>query len=105
MNKKQKFKIFLESLKGNGQDKLIESVKQGFQTCFEGFMSVIGQCGSCKNTFSFNADFVPSIRDQAGVKQPICKQCIDAANPIRKERGLPEFEVHPQAYEPQDEGY
>ena len=37
MNNKQKFENFLESLKGNGQDKLVESVKQGFQTCFEAY--------------------------------------------------------------------
>jgi hypothetical protein len=35
MNKKQQFINFLESFKGNGQDVLIESVKQGFITCFE----------------------------------------------------------------------
>jgi len=35
MNNKEKFENFLESLKGNGQDKLIESVKQGFRVCFE----------------------------------------------------------------------
>jgi len=35
MNKKQKFKSFLESLKDNGQDTLIEIVKQGFKSCFE----------------------------------------------------------------------
>ena len=35
MNKKQKFMSFLESLKGNGQDKLVESMKRGIQVCFE----------------------------------------------------------------------
>jgi len=35
MNNIQKFENFLESLKGNGDDSLIESVKQGFQACFE----------------------------------------------------------------------
>lgn len=35
MDNKQKFNKFLESLKGKGQDTLIESVKQGFQACFE----------------------------------------------------------------------
>ena len=35
MNNKQKFENFLESLKGNGQDSLIESVKSGFQACYE----------------------------------------------------------------------
>jgi len=35
MNNKKKFENFLESLKGNDQDKLIESVKRGFQICME----------------------------------------------------------------------
>jgi len=35
MNNKEKFENFLESLKGKGQDTLIESVKIGFQACFE----------------------------------------------------------------------
>jgi len=41
MNNKQKFETFLESLKGNGQDTLIESVKKGFQVCMEGTSAVI----------------------------------------------------------------
>jgi len=36
MKNKQKFINFLESLKSNGQDALVESVKQGFKACFEG---------------------------------------------------------------------
>jgi len=35
MNNIKKFENFLESLKGKGQDELIETVKQGFQTCYE----------------------------------------------------------------------
>ena len=31
----KKFKNFLESLKGNKQDALIESIKKGFNACFE----------------------------------------------------------------------
>jgi len=38
MNSKQKFEKFLESLKGNGDDTLIESVKAGFQVCHEGML-------------------------------------------------------------------
>lgn len=38
MNKKQKFENFLESIKGNGYDGLIEGVKQGFKVCFENEM-------------------------------------------------------------------
>jgi len=37
MDSKQKFQNFLESLKGKEQDNLIESVKKGFQVCFEGY--------------------------------------------------------------------
>ena len=35
MDSRQKFENFLESLKGEGQDTLIESVKEGFQACYE----------------------------------------------------------------------
>ena len=45
MNKKQKFETFLESLKGRGQDTLIESVKKGFQACVEMNESYYGDEG------------------------------------------------------------
>lgn len=35
MKNKQKFENFLESIKGNGYDVLIEGIKQGFRACFE----------------------------------------------------------------------
>lgn len=38
MNNNKKFKTFLEELKGHGQDSLIESVKEGFNVCFESEM-------------------------------------------------------------------
>jgi len=38
MDKPKKFNSFLESLKGKGQDKLIESIKHGFHVCFENEM-------------------------------------------------------------------
>jgi len=38
MNKKEKFEVFLESLKGQENDALIESVKAGFRACYEGKM-------------------------------------------------------------------
>jgi len=43
MNNIKKFEKFLESLKGKGQDTLIESVKQGFQACFENEESTLKQ--------------------------------------------------------------
>lgn len=35
MNSKEKFENFLESLKGKGQDILVENIEAGFRTCFE----------------------------------------------------------------------
>jgi len=35
MNKQEKFENFLESLKGNGKDSVIESIEKAFQLCFE----------------------------------------------------------------------
>ena len=40
MNSKQKFENFLESIKKNDNKVLIESVKKGFQVCFEGMEGV-----------------------------------------------------------------
>lgn len=39
---KTRFKNFLESLKGSGQNELIEAVKQGFQACFENELEYTG---------------------------------------------------------------
>jgi hypothetical protein len=41
MNKKETFLVFLEILKGHGQDALIESVKKGFQIFYENEEKVI----------------------------------------------------------------
>lgn len=67
-----------------------------------GYALAMGSCISCRQVFSFNPLRVPSIRVD-GVKEPVCKACIERANPIRKKNGLPEFTVHDDAYEPVDE--
>lgn len=71
-----------------------------------GYMIVLGICYSCGRPFSFNADYVPSVRvnaegveDPAGERMPICRHCIDAANPIRVANGLNPLVPHPDAYE------
>lgn len=66
-----------------------------------GYMFVMGQCFSCKRMFSFNADFVPSIRVD-GVREPVCRTCIEIANPVREKNGLPKITINPEAYEPQE---
>lgn len=63
-----------------------------------GYVFCIGSCVNCKKIFSFNPDLVPSVRVN-GSKEPICKTCVEWANPIRKAKGLPEAVVLPGAYD------
>ena len=63
-----------------------------------------GPCINCGELFSYNPDHVPSIT-VAGKKEPICGTCITAENARRAgqpELDLPQFEIHPMAYEPQE---
>jgi hypothetical protein len=68
-----------------------------------GFVFATGHCIVCGNLFTFAPDFVPSVRVN-GEKEPVCKSCVENANPIRKKNGLEPIRVHPNAYEPQEEG-
>ncbi len=62
-----------------------------------GYAIMYGTCICCHKPFSFNPNFVPSIRIK-GEKEPICKYCINEANSIRVEEGLEPISIHPQAY-------
>lgn len=64
-------------------------------------MYVIGACYGCKRPFSFNADLVPSLTIK-GHREPFCRPCIDAANPVRVAKGLPPIVPAEGAYEPQE---
>lgn len=66
-----------------------------------GYMLCHGECANCHRLFSFNPDFVPSVRVN-GHKEPICRACVEWANPLRKEKGLAEIQILPGAYEPQE---
>jgi len=61
-----------------------------------------GNCYSCKRLFGFNPVRVPSIRIN-GVREPICRHCIERANPKRVENGLQPIVPAPDAYEAVDE--
>ena len=61
----------------------------------EGYVFMTAICGSCKRPFSFNPLKVPSLNNV-----PFCKHCVDAANSIRKEKGLPPIVYADDAYEP-----
>lgn len=61
---------------------------------------VTAPCGACGRLFCFNPHKVPSLNNV-----PFCKACVDKANPLRKEKGLPPITYAPDAYEPVcDEG-
>jgi hypothetical protein len=62
------------------------------------YMSLVAPCGNCGTIFSSNPSLVPSINNT-----PICKACIEVANPQREALGLAPFRYHPDAYEPKEE--
>lgn len=67
-----------------------------------GYAIAFGPCVCCKVPFGFNPVRVPSITIN-GQREPVCKQCIDKANPLRVEKGLPPIVPAADAYEPCNE--
>lgn len=66
-----------------------------------GYMMIIGRCWTCSALFAFNADRVPSLLVE-GERQPICRNCIDRANELRRKNADPQcppIVVLPGAYE------
>ena len=63
-----------------------------------GYAFVIGHCGACRKVFTFNPLYVPSLNNI-----PFCRECIEAANVLRKEKGMESISIHPEAYEPINE--
>ena len=67
-----------------------------------GYALCQGACWSCGKFMSFNPMRVPSIRVK-GHREPVCLDCVNAANPIRIRNGLEPIVPYPDAYEPCDE--
>ena len=65
-----------------------------------GYLFCYGTCCVCHVLFSFNPDLVPSVVTARG-KLPICRACVEWANPKRAEKNLPPIVVLPGAYDPQ----
>ena len=65
-----------------------------------GYMFLLAECFCCHDMFTCNPDLVPSVRDKDGVKRPLCRKCVEWANPIRIEKGLPPGVIRDGAYEP-----
>lgn len=66
-----------------------------------GFMFVLAECVRCHRMFTFNAERVPSVVVN-GRREPICKDCVEWANPERVKRGLAPIAVLPGAYEAEE---
>ena len=67
-----------------------------------GYAIAFAPCLSCGQPFSFNPHRVPSVIVN-GVREPVCRSCVERANPIRVAKGLEPFTVYPDAYEPLEE--
>lgn len=66
-----------------------------------GYMFVLSACFGCNRPFTYNATWVPSIPID-GVREPICRECVERANPMRIANGLDPIVPHPDAYEPEE---
>lgn len=64
-----------------------------------GGMSVFGACWACNRIFAFNPERVPCFPVE-GVREPICADCMAAANEARVANGLEPWVILPGAYEP-----
>jgi Fe-S-cluster-containing dehydrogenase component len=64
-----------------------------------GYAFIIGSCIGCGNVFTFNPHRVPSVIVK-GTREPICRACVDRANPTRIANGLDPIVVHADSYEP-----
>jgi len=67
-----------------------------------GYALAYSACYGCKRVFGYNPIRVPSVRIN-GVREPICRDCFERANQLRKLRGIPTIMMFPDAYEPCEE--
>ena len=63
-----------------------------------GYMMAIGECFACRQVFTFSPSRVPSVVVD-GDRKPICRNCVDRANPRRVANGLPPIVPLPGAYD------
>jgi hypothetical protein len=65
-------------------------------------MFAIGPCYTCGKYIRFNPYLVPAIpadKSGTGTREPVCRECIEKANPARIKNGLEPIIIHPDAYE------
>jgi hypothetical protein len=68
-----------------------------------GYVTCMSACVGCLRPFHYNPHRVPSVLVN-GVREPICRNCVEAANPRRVANGLAPIVPLPGAYEPLAEG-
>lgn len=68
------------------------------------FMWCLAYCDFCGRLFAFDPKRVPSV-PLRGVRTPICRACVDDANPRRAANGLDPIVVLPGAYVTLDEAF
>jgi hypothetical protein len=71
-----------------------------------GYCFCTSACYCCGRIFTYNPVRVPSVPahlTRTGTKEPVCRHCIEAANPKRIANGLEPIVPAPDAYEPVDE--
>lgn len=77
-----------------------------------GYCLATSRCYGCRTLMTYNPDLVPSIRvslatgkpDENGVKEPVCRACVERVNPMRLKNGLEPIKILPGAYEAASEG-
>lgn len=65
-------------------------------------MSVLGPCYTCGTMMTFSPTLVPSLpasQTRTGEKEPVCRGCVERANPVRIKNGLTPIVILPGAYE------
>ena len=65
-------------------------------------MFLTASCIVCGLLFTSNPDLVPVVVLD-GERHPICRSCVEAANPERIKRGLDPIVIRPGAYDPAPE--
>jgi len=64
-----------------------------------GYAMVYSPCFGCGQMFGYNPHLVPSIRVN-GVREPVCRNCLETANKRREANGDKPHPIKPGAYEP-----
>jgi hypothetical protein len=65
-----------------------------------GYALALSPCFRCGITFTYNPMKVPSVRDKAGVRQPLCRGCVAVIQAEQRDKGLPVWpDPLPGAYE------